>query len=280
VPDGPTPANGRRDVPVSEVLDNASFWAQNAQKISFLKRARENVTEPRLRHGIKMAIQIAEATVVSPQRGQFARYYQDAADGVWAAKKPEDEPIKVYDLKGRIIHVDNPRYKKVGIREWVNEHDSWRSTTLKFKETPLGDLNKHAWLESRVFSLDLEILSAKKHLRQVRAPLSSWVAPSKGVALIAKKFNPQAAEFVPSVESSPMARSQLNAAAPEFVPSVESSPTARSKMNAAAPEFVPSVESSPTARSKLSAAASEFVPSTSAVKRKLNVLAPEFVPHH
>jgi hypothetical protein len=62
------PTNGRRDIQLSNVLDHAPFWAQNEQKMSFLKRSFEAVTDPRLNKSIKMAIKIAEITVVSKQQ--------------------------------------------------------------------------------------------------------------------------------------------------------------------------------------------------------------------
>jgi hypothetical protein len=73
-----------------------------------------------------------------------------------------------------------------------------------------------------------------------KAP-SSRVAPSKGIALTAKTFNPLAAEFIPSSPSSgapspPDRTIKLRRDAPEFVPSA---PTSTSKLNVEAPEFVP-----------------------------------------
>jgi hypothetical protein len=159
--DTSSPTNGRRDLRSSNDPDHAAFWSQNDQKISFLKHSSEAVTDPRLNASIKTAIYIAETTVVSRERGLFARY------------------------------------------------------------TP-----------------------------------SSRVAPLKGIALIANNPNPLAAEFVPSVTSSPITGCKLNAAAKEFVP------TPRGKI------------------SKLNINDPEFVPSPGAFTSKLNPDAPEFVPRH
>jgi hypothetical protein len=68
------PTNGRRDIQLSNVLDHTPFWAQNEQKMSFLKRSFEAVTDPRLNKSIKMAIKIAEITVVSKQQQQPPSY--------------------------------------------------------------------------------------------------------------------------------------------------------------------------------------------------------------
>jgi hypothetical protein len=273
------PINGRRDIQRCKVLADAPFWAQNAQKIAFLKRASETVTDHGLNQSIKTAIKIAETTVVSPGRAPYGRYYLDSAGGVWAAENPEDEPVQVYNLKGLMVQVDNPRYQKPRAREWVNEHDSWHLTTDKFQGTRLGNLDKHDWLESRLFSLDLEGKFLLKLQQQGLPSLSSSrVAPS------ANSFNPLAAEFVPSklnaaaktvVPSPPASGSRLNAKAPEFVPS----PPARMiKLNVKAPEFVPCSPNSSV--SMLNAKAPEFVPSPPARIIKLNVKAPEFVPQN
>jgi hypothetical protein len=264
------PTNGRRDFQSSNVLDNACFWAQNEHKLSFLKRSSETITNPRLNESIKTAIDIAETTVVSPGRGSFARYYLDGANGVWAAKGPKDEPVQVYNLKGHIVRIDNPRYNNPRVRDKVNEYDSWQATTAKYQGTHLGNLDTQGWIASRLFSLDLEITSEKQKLSP-----SSRVAPSKGTALTANILNPLAAEFVPSVLSSPDAGSKLSAAAKEFFPSSPASTT--SNLSADAPEFVPS---SPARSFKLRRDAPEFVPSPPTGTTKLNVNAPESVPHH
>jgi hypothetical protein len=105
----------------------------------------------------------------------------------------------------------------------VDEYDIRHLTTGKFQGTQLGNLDKHDWLESRVFSLDLE----GKFLLKPQLPPQLPSLPSSQVTPSAKNFNPLATKFVLSVLS------KLNAAAQAFVPSP---PGSASKPNAKTPE--------------------------------------------
>ncbi|KAI5853766.1 hypothetical protein BZA05DRAFT_417868 [Tricharina praecox] len=139
-------------------LTSTQYWAQEEQKLSYIRTALHEIS-PSFQPGVRDNLETAKATTRSPARGPFARYI--LRDGEIFAE-PDDGPlVKVHDLRGCIAVVDSNQYEKPRNRLWTTEHDSWITTADRNPDTPLAALDQSQWLESRLFTLDMDILEAK-----------------------------------------------------------------------------------------------------------------------
>ena len=159
VPDSPAYlASSRRDLDgLAPVVRNHRFWAQNERKLAFVRDA--------CRGGAgRVCVQRAEAATVSPAAPPFARYEANERGEVFVRGR------RVFDLRafaGLHHEWSSGKYGKEWNKRWTSEHDAWKSATASVRE--LEALDKFQWLESRIFSLDLEITRTKLRIAQLEA---------------------------------------------------------------------------------------------------------------
>ena len=127
----PAPPNGRRDL-------GALYWPQ--------KR-----------------LQPETADAASP----FAKYAVFPRGEVYAsyAARPW---VRVLDLAGRVACRDSAKYERGRNKMWVREHDAWKRALVHGGPAVARLLpSKSAWLESRVFSIHLEIGRLRARIAQL-----------------------------------------------------------------------------------------------------------------
>ncbi|KAF8251036.1 hypothetical protein K440DRAFT_638294 [Wilcoxina mikolae CBS 423.85] len=214
--------NGRRDLrSSSDFFKDNGYRTQNRQKIKFIEKTLNEVS-PVFKDRVLDSFRTAQS-ITPPSRGPFGLYKEDCFGNIFSSYKGDDWH-QVCDLKGLIAPInDNKKYRKESNRLWANEHDSWLNTTAWYADdNVIGNMNKHQWIEARIFSLDADIMrykmiiAKKENTIKMKKGMDIFGFPikSKKEKKAAKKFNPQAKEFHPMGKEKVV----LNPEAKEFIP--------------------------------------------------------------
>ena len=194
------------------LLGDEGYWAQHRQKLGFISRAYQSVSGSH-RDKVRGALVAARASAAPPSRGPFSRYRVDDASGLLFSSPDGELWTPVVDLDRFVIPLkDNVKYKKKTNRFWANEHDRWLGAAALDPRGLIAGMDKHHWLEARLFCLDRRILRDKKALARLeerrrlrwgvdvfgfaKASAAGSLDPAAAESA-SKGFNPKAMDFVP-----------------------------------------------------------------------------------